>query len=207
MSHSSTPHCSRALTERSQKKGSSSSPFYFHQRECIGFHTLPHQRSINDFNMAHQVNLKKKPISNLMGGKTIAARQEQLKVQSRNCYWKAAEGTEICAHINLFSFPLHNLHSPLLLYNKIKSLHNQNNDYQRFHWRKCKKKPPTSTLHYPCTAKLISHLFEPSTLLPKIKIKIMYFRPHATSSIEPSPLLSKSKVIHWLSQANISKIP
>ena len=65
-----------------------------------------------------------------------SAFQEQLKVQSRNyCFWRAAEGTEISAHINLISHSLPNLHSPLFLYNKINFLHNQNNDYQRFHWR------------------------------------------------------------------------
>ena len=72
----------------------------------------------------------------------------------------------LCTHKPLFlSTP--NLHLPLFLYTKIKSLHNQNNGYQGFHWRKCGttkimaikdfnwrkcgKKPPISTHNYPCT--------------------------------------------------------
>ena len=44
--HLSKPHCSSVVTERSPKKGSPTSEVLFHQRKCIAFHMLPHQRDV-----------------------------------------------------------------------------------------------------------------------------------------------------------------
>ena len=110
MSYFSTPHCSSLVTKRSPKKGSPMSTILFPSK---GMHRLSHATTSKShlciFIMTCQVDKKKKTYQQFNGKKkplllqVTFAFQEQLKVQSRNhCFWRAAEGTEICAHINLF---------------------------------------------------------------------------------------------------------
>ena len=65
MYHSSKPHCSSVVTERSPKKALPRLTFYFHRRECTGFICYHIKETLMHFNMASQVNKKIKPIRNL----------------------------------------------------------------------------------------------------------------------------------------------
>ena len=140
MSDFSTPDYSSILTKRSQKR--------LPHMECIAFHTLPHQRAVNEFKHVQASKQEEKPISYLMEKNLLqqvtSAFQEQLKEQKS-------------VHHKLTSLPLPNPHSPLFLYNKINFLHKQNNDYQRFHWRNSMERTPQPLLSTtPAPKKLIS---------------------------------------------------